>query len=303
MWLRALCARFGTGLGACLLALVASWGLLLILLPQLAMVDFSFRPNLSPAEQGGARDVYTLEHYAFLIRGSEQDGYNTVDLAVFARTLLIAALVTAFDLAICYPIAYLLAQSAHGGTARLLVLALVVPFWVNEILRAFAFRILFGGSGAINDALLFLGLVSEPVDFIGANIALYGGLAYAFVLLMIFPLYNAMESLDGNQVEAARDMGASAPRLHWRVVIPHAKPGISSGCTMVFMLSAGALAAPQILGGPSNLWFTQIIYQWFNTGNNWPRGSAYALVLLVSTVLIVLTAMRVFKVRLSELGR
>ena len=303
MWLRALCARFGTGLGACLLALVASWGLLLILLPQLAMVDFSFRPNLSPAEQGGARDVYTLEHYAFLIRGSEQDGYNTVDLAVFARTLLIAALVTAFDLAICYPIAYLLAQSAHGGTARLLVLALVVPFWVNEILRAFAFRILFGGSGAINDALLFLGLVSEPVDFIGANIALYGGLAYAFVLLMIFPLYNAMESLDGNQVEAARDMGASAPRLHWRVVIPHAKPGISSGCTMVFMLSAGALAAPQILGGPSSLWFTQIIYQWFNTGNNWPRGSAYALVLLVSTVLIVLTAMRVFKVRLSELGR
>ena len=303
MWLRALCARFGTGLGACLLALVASWGLLLILLPQLAMVDFSFRPNLSPAEQGGVRDVYTLEHYAFLIRGSEQDGYNTVDLAVFARTLLIAALVTAFDLAICYPIAYLLAQSAHGGTARLLVLALVVPFWVNEILRAFAFRILFGGSGAINDALLFLGLVSEPVDFIGANIALYGGLAYAFVLLMIFPLYNAMESLDGNQVEAARDMGASAPRLHWRVVIPHAKPGISSGCTMVFMLSAGALAAPQILGGPSSLWFTQIIYQWFNTGNNWPRGSAYALVLLVSTVLIVLTAMRVFKVRLSELGR
>lgn len=303
MWLRALCARFGTGLGACLLALVASWGLLLILLPQLAMVDFSFRPNLSPAEQGGARDVYTLEHYAFLIRGSEQDGYNTVDLAVFARTLLIAALVTAFDLAICYPIAYLLAQSAHGGTARLLVLALVVPFWVNEILRAFAFRILFGGSGAINDALLFLGLVSEPVDFIGANVALYGGLAYAFVLLMIFPLYNAMESLDRNQVEAARDMGASAPRLHWRVVIPHAKPGISSGCTMVFMLSAGALAAPQILGGPSSLWFTQIIYQWFNTGNNWPRGSAYALVLLVSTVLIVLTAMRVFKVRLSELGR
>ena len=72
---------------------------------------------------------------------------------------------------------------------------------------------------------------------------------------------------------------------------------------MVFMLSAGALAVPQILGGPSSLWFTQIIYQWFNTGNNWPRGSAYAIVLLVSTIAIVVMAMRVFKVRLNEMGR
>ena len=302
-WLRALVARFGPGFGVCLLALAAFWVLLLILLPQLAMVDFSFRPNLPPAEQGGAHDTYTLEHYTYLIRGSEPDGYNTIDLAVFARTLLVAALVTVFDLAICYPIAYLLARSAHGGWARLLVLSLVVPFWVNEILRAFAFRILFGASGVINDALLFLGFAEEPMDFIRANVALYSGLAYAFVLLMIFPLYNAIESLDKNQVEAARDMGASTIYTHWRVVIPHAKPGISSGCTMVFMLSAGALAAPQILGGPSSLWFTQIIYQWFNTGNNWPRGSAYAIVLLVSTVLLVLLAMRVFKVRLTELGR
>lgn len=302
-WLGALVTRFGAGFGACLLALTAFWVLLLILLPQLTMVDFSFRPNLPPAEQGGARDMYTLEHYAYLIRGSEAGGFNTIDLAVFARTLLVAALVAALDLAICYPIAYLLAQSAHGGWARLLVLSLVVPFWVNEILRAFAFRILFGGSGVINDALAFLGLADAPVDFIRANVALYSGLAYAFVLLMIFPLYNAIESLDRNQVEAARDMGASTLYTHWRVVIPHAKPGISSGCTMVFMLSAGALAAPQILGGPSSLWFTQIIYQWFNTGNNWPRGSAYAIVLLVSTVLLVLLAMRVGKVRLTELGR
>ena len=303
MWLRALLARYGTGMGACLLALAGFWIFLLILLPQLAMVDFSFRPNLPPAQQGGPQDVYTLEHYAYLIRGDEEDGYNTLDLSVFARTLAVAFAVTVFDLALCYPIAYLLAQSARGGWARLLVLSLVVPFWVNEILRAFAFRILFGASGVLNDALLFLGFVDEPVDFIHANIALYSGLSYAFILLMIFPLYNAMENLDRNQVEAARDMGASTLRVHWRVVVPFAKPGISSGCTMVFMLSAGALAAPQILGGPSSLWFTQIIYQWFQTGNNWPRGSAYAIVLLASTVLLVLMAMRLFKVRLTELGR
>ena len=303
-WLGALFARYGAGAGACLIALVGFWVLLLILLPQLAMVDFSFRPNLPPAEQGGPQDAYTLEHYAYLVHGSGQDdGLNTVDLAVFGRTLLAALAVTLVDLAICYPIAYLLAQTAHGGWARLLVLALVVPFWVNEILRAFAFRILFGASGVFNDVLLGLGLAAEPVDFIRNDVALYGGLAYAFVLLMIFPLYNALESLDRSQVEAARDMGASVATTHWRVVIPFAKPGISAGCTMVFMLSAGALAAPQILGGPSSLWFTQLVYQWFNTGNNWPRGAAYAIVLLASTLALVLMAMRVFKVRLAELGR
>ncbi len=86
-------------------------------------------------------------------------------------------------------------------------------------------------------------------------------------------------------------------------MVPFAKPGISAGCTMVFMLSAGALAAPQILGGPSSLWFTQIIYQWFNTGGNWPRGSAYAIILLAATILFVLIVMKVFKVKLGEIAK
>ena len=304
-WFGKFILRNGPALGGFLLVAVGFWIFVMILAPQVAMVDFSFRHNLPPAEQGGYKDVYTLEHYEFMIYGSaEASGtFNTLDLTVFARTLLTAALVTLADLLICYPIAYFLAQSAHGGWARLMVLSLIVPFWVNEILRAFAFRIIFGSAGVINGTLLWFGVIDQPVDFIRENIALYTGLTYAFILLMIFPLYNAIESLDRNQIEAARDMGASWLRIHWRVVIPFAKPGISSGCTMVFMLTAGALAAPQILGGPSSLWFTQIIYQWFNTGNNWPRGSAYAIVLLVSTILLVLLAMRIFKVRLGDIGK
>ena len=304
-WPRAFFARYGAGLGASVLVLVGFWILALVLVPQLAMADFSFRPNLPPTEQGGPRDVYTLEHYEYLVRGGAagEGEYNTVDLAVLGRTLLAAFFVAVVDLAICYPIAYLLAQSAHGGFARLMMVLLVVPFWLNEILRAFAFRILFGASGLVNDMLLGVGVVDEPMDFFRDNVALYSGLTYAFVLLMVFPLYNALEHLDKSQIEAARDMGASWLRVHWRVVIPFAKPGISSGCTMVFMLSAGALATPQILGGPSSLWFTQIIYQWFNTGNNWPRGSAYAIALLISTLVLVLVAMRVFKVRLRDLGK
>ncbi len=297
--------RNGVGLSIFLLALVSLWVVVMIVLPQIFMLDFSFRYNLPPAKIGGPEDVYTISNYAFLVFGSPGNPapFNVVDLSVFFRTILAAVFVTLFDVTICYPIAYYLAQVAKGGTARLMVLSLIVPFWVNEILRAFAFRILFGATGIINTTGLALGLWDQPIDFIGANIALYAGLGYAYILLMIFPIFNAIESLDHNQIEAARDLGAPWWRIHWRVVIPFAKPGITSGCTMVFMLSAGALASPQILGGPSSLWFTQIIYQWFNTGGNWPRGSAYAVVLLIASIVFVLFMMRAFKVRLGEIGR
>lgn len=303
--LRRFLFRNGLALGSYLLLAVGFWVCVLIVMPQLVMVDFSFRHNLPPAEIGGPQDTYTTEHYEFMVYGSAQASgeFNTVDLSVFARTLVAALFVTVFDLLLCYPIAYYLAKSAHGGWGRLMVVSLIVPFWVNEILRAFAFRILFGSTGIINAFLLWLGVIDQPVDFIRENVALYLGLGYAYILLMIFPLYNAIESLDSNQIEAARDMGASWWHIHRRVVIPYAKPGISSGCTMVFMLSAGALAAPQILGGPSSLWFTQLIYQWFQTGNNWNRGSAYAIVLLIATVIFVLLMMKLFKVRLGEIAR
>ena len=303
--LRRFFTRNGLFLGTYLLVGVTMWIVVMIVLPQLTMLDFSFRFNLPPSKVGGPEDVYTFSNYTFLVFGSpgNPDPFNVIDVTVFFRTILAALFVTLFDLALCYPIAYYLAQVARGGMGRLLVLSLIVPFWVNEILRAFAFRILFGDIGVINTSLISIGLIDQPIDFIKEDIALYAGLGYAYILLMIFPIYNAIESLDRNQIEAARDLGSPWWRIHYRVVIPFAKPGITSGCTMVFMLSAGALAAPQILGGPSSLWFTQIIYQWFNTGGNWPRGSAYAIVLLAACIAFVLVMMRIFKVKLGEIAR
>lgn len=295
----------GFGISAYLLLAVVIWLGLLILLPQIFMFDFSFRYNLPPAKLGGPEDVYTLQHYKFMVFGSEQaaDSYNVVDVWVFVRTIVTAFFVTIFDLMLCYPIAYYLAHVAKGGWARLMVLALIIPYWVNELLRAFAFKIMLGTTGIINNFLIWLGLIDTPIDFIFENYALYAGLGYAFILLMIFPIYNAVESLDKNQIEAARDLGSPWWRIHKRIVIPYAKPGIASGATMVFMLTAGALASPQILGGPSSLWYTQIIYQWFNQGNNWQRGSAYAVFLLVSTIALVMLAMKIFKVKMGEVTK
>ena len=162
---------------------------------------------------------------------------------------------------------------------------------------------MFAGEGVINNILLDLGLITTAVNFIALDIALYTGLTYAYILLMIFPLYNALETLDTNQLEAAKDLGSSTVRTHWRIVIPHAKAGIASGCTMVFMLTAGALATPVVLSSPNTYWFTQLIYQWFNMNDNWSRGSAYSIILLVVSVTFVLLMMRLFKVTIGEVVR
>lgn len=303
-FLRSFFNRNGVGMGLIMLGLVLFWTVGLIILPQISMLDFSFRPNLPPPEYGGPRDVYTLENYRYLIFGPEggSQAYNAVDLRVFYRTIIAAVCVTVFNLILCYPIAYYLGQ-AKGNQIRIFALMLIIPYWINEILRAFALRIIFGQTGVINTVLTGLGVFDTPFDFIRNDIALYAGLGYAYILLMIFPIYNVIESLDRNQIEAARDMGASWATIHRRVVIPYAKPGITSGCTMVFMLTAGALAAPQILGGPSSLWFTQLIYQQFNDTNDWPQGAAYAIVLLVACIVLVLAVMRLFKVNMGDIGK
>ncbi len=297
--------RNGAVISAYLILAVLFWVVMMIVLPQAYMLNFSFRHDLLPNEIGGPKDVYTLSNYEYLLFGrpGDEELFNYLHLEVFLRTIVASIFVTLLNFALCYPIAYYIAQVAKGGYARSMILLLILPFWVNEILRAFAFRILFGTSGVINAFLQTMGIIDQPIDFMRADVALYAGLTYAYILLMVFPLYNAIESLDHNQVEAARDLGSPWWRIHWRVVMPHAKAGIASGCTLVFMLSAGALAAPQILGGPSSLWFTQIIYQWFNTGGNWAQGSAYAIVLLLACLVFVLTVMRLFKVSLGEIAR
>lgn len=297
--------RNGLAISFYLLIVVGLWAIVMIVLPQLYMVDYSFRPKLFPRDIGGPKDHYTLENYKYFIYGStvSTDHYNTLHIKAFFMTILASIGVTAFNFCFCYPLAFYLAQVAKPERLRLFMLMLIVPFWVNEILRAFAFRVIYGTSGLLNSLLLALGAVDQPIDFIGADIAMYTGLSYAYLLMMVFPLYNAIESLDKNQIEAARDLGAPWWHIHLFVVMPFAKPGIASGCTMVFMLTAGALAAPLILGGPQTLWFTPIVYDRFYQAMNWAQGSAYAFILLLTCIVFVLAVLRVFRVSLGEITR
>ncbi len=297
--------RNGAAVGTYLIVAVGIWMLLLILLPQVSMLELSFRPKLPPVQMGGPRDMYTLANYRYFLFGSPDDAshWNVLHLRAFFLTITVSILVTGFDFLLCYPLAFHMAQTARPGRVRLLLLALIAPYWVNEVLRAFALRILFAGSGLLNTALLGLGAIAQPVDFLGLNIGLYVGLSYAYLLLMIFPLYSAIESLPHEQIEAARDLGAPWWRIHRDIVVPFAKPGIASGCTLVFMLSAGALATPLILSGPRSLWFTPVVYDRFYQAFNWPQGAAYAFILLLTCVAFVLMVLRLSRLSLGEMTR
>ena len=292
--------RNGTVLGAVFIGLVAFWTLFLVVLPYLYMAVESFHPRLAPLSRGGPKDFLTTEQYRSFFVSPSDGSWNTTHMGAFVFTIIASMAVTALNFAICYPLAYYMAQAGTAQKVRLLMLGLIVPYWVNEILRAFSLRLLLASKGLINQMLMGLGITDAPVDFLGNNTGLYVGLSYAYLLVMMFPLYNAIESLDKNQIEAARDLGAPWWRIHKEVVMPYAKPGIASGCTMVFMLSAGSLAAPQFLGGPRTLWFTSIVYDFFFQAFNWPRGAAYAFILLAACIAFVMLSLRLFKVSLGE---
>jgi spermidine/putrescine transport system permease protein len=120
---------------------------------------------------------------------------------------------------------------------------------------------------------------------------------------MLFPVYNAVQSLDTNQIEAAEDLGSPWWRTHWRVILPHAKPGIASGAVTVFMLSAGSILVPTLLASTTSRWFTEIIQQWMFESQDWNTGSAYAFLLMLICTVFVTLVMRVFRVRLSDIAK
>lgn len=288
--------RFGPWVSIGIFLLMLLWLVMLVILPQILMIDYSLRPNLPPSQIGGPDDQYTLKNYATLAN-------NAIHQSIFFKTIWSSVLVTFCTLLLCYPLAYYLAKVATPRQAALCVLLLIIPFWINEILRTFSWFIILSYRGPLNALLLSLGFIDRPIRFLSGDGGVIVGMVYAYILFMIFPLYNAIESLDSNQIKAARNLGSGWIRTHYRIIIPHAKPGIATGCIMVFMLSAGSYAVPALLGSPGSRWFTQIIYNWFFEGGDWNQGAAYAFILLLLCIGFIVLMMRLFKVGLGDIAR
>ncbi|WP_181703466.1 ABC transporter permease [Chthonobacter albigriseus] len=296
--------RYGLGITTAMVLVTAFWLIVMVVLPALVMVEYSFHTNVPVTKRGGPEDYYTLDNYLSLVRGTDWSTWTFPnDFRVFLRTIWGAALVTLLSLVVCYPVAWYVAKLAKPQRAAMLLLLLVIPFWVNEILRTFAWYIILAYQGPLNAALLGIGILEKPVRWLSGSGGVLIGMVYAFLLFMMFPLINAIETLDMNQVEAAEDLGAPWWQIHRRIVIPHAKPGIAVGCIMVFVLAASSYIVPSLLGSPGTRWFTETIYVWFFEGQNWPRGSAYAFILLGLCVGFIMLMMRIFRVGLADIAK
>jgi spermidine/putrescine transport system permease protein len=301
--------RYGVTITALMCALVAFWLVMLVIVPNITLFEQSFRPYLPVVEIGGPKDVYSLGNYAKVFDGSIERtffGFTytiPVHVMTFGLTIWYSIVVTVACFLLAYPLAFFMAKIVNPKSLPTLLLLLFIPLWVSEVLRAFAWWIILAFKGPLNALLLAIGAIDKPVRWIVDYDGVVIGLTYTYVLFMLFPIYNAIQSLDTNQIEAADDLGAPWWKIHWRIVLPHAKPGIASGCVMVFMLSAGSLLVPSILGSTTSQWFTQTIDQWFKDALDWNTASAYAFILLLLCTLFVAAAMKLFKVKLSDIAK
>jgi spermidine/putrescine transport system permease protein len=210
----------------------------------------------------------------------------------FARTALMSIAATLLTLLIGFPVSYYIAKLARGRARAVLFVLCLLPFWVSELVRTFGWMILLRETGVVSSALQWLGLASGPIEFLYNDAAIMVGLVYTSMLFMVVPLVTTLDSLDDSYIEAGYDLGGNGFAVMREIVIPHAMPGIVSGCIVVFMLSLGNYLTPILLGGKDSLWFTEQIYSQFITRFNWEQGSAFGFLLLILSSLIVWTGLK-----------
>ncbi|AVX03583.1 inner membrane ABC transporter permease protein [Maritalea myrionectae] len=251
------------------------WLALLIIIPHI----FMFLVSISV--KTGVREYVTgLGNY--MVFFTEPLYWNT-----FARTAFMSISATFLTLLIGFPVAYYIAKLTRGRTKTTLFLMCLIPFWVSELVRTFGWMILLRETGIFSSFLQYIGVASEPIEFLYNDAAIMVGLVYTSMLFMVVPLVTTLDSLDDSLIEAGYDLGGNGFTVLREIIIPHAMPGIVSGCIVVFMLSLGNYLTPILLGGKDSLWFTGLIYDQFITRFNWELGSAFGFLLLILSSTIV----------------
>ena len=264
-----------------LLAPLVLWLGLLIVLPHVDMALVSLRERVGRGEY-----AFSLQNYRDLLG-------EPLYLTTFARTVIMSVIATALTLVLAFPVSFYIAKVARGRARAALFLMCLIPFWVSELVRTFGWIILLRETGVIPGLLARLGLTEGPVEMLYNDAAMMMGLVYTSMLFMVVPLTSTLDSLDDAVIEAGRDLGGTNASILREIVIPHAMPGIVSGCIVVFMLSLGNYLTPTMLGGKDSLWFTQAIYNQFIVRFNWELGAAFGFALLAGSSAIVWAMLRV----------
>jgi spermidine/putrescine transport system permease protein len=254
-----------------------------LLLPLVIVVGYSFAGRDS---YGGVVPGFTLANYAEL--------FQPLYVPILWNSLQLAALNTVLCLLIGYPVAYYIAFRA-GRMAPILLVLMLIPFWINFLIRISAWVVLLGRNGMINATLEAVGLTDEPARMLGTYGAVLVGLLYAFLPSAVFPIYAALQPINRSLLEAARDLGASPVAAFWRVTFPLSLPGVIAASLFIFVPSMGVFAIPVLLGGGKSIIIGNLIVQLFLEFRNMPLGAAVSVVMLAISSVAIVLYMRVMR--------
>jgi len=263
--------------------------------PLIIVVIYSF---LSSGNYGGVVWEFSTDAW-FNVLYTKDIFVDTVSLSdahlsIFWRSVQLSFLTTVLCLFFGFPTAYFIA-TRPPSTRNVWLFLITIPFWTNLLIRTFAILELIRNQGVINNSLMSLGLIQEPIRMLYTDFAILVGMAYVYLPLMVLPIYASMERFDFRFVEAGYDLYASRIKVLRRIIIPIIKPGIIAGSILVFVPSLGAYVTPRVLGGGKRLMVGNLIELQFGQGKNWPLGAALAVTMLV----IVMVAL-IFYVRLVQ---
>jgi spermidine/putrescine transport system permease protein len=255
------------------------WYALFFLAPLGIMAVFSV------SERSGYTDIvytFSLENFRYL--------WDPLYGDVFLRTLGLAVFGTAATLLVGFPFAYYLARYARWKT--LLLLLVIVPFWTSFLIRTYSWLIILSPDFFLFRALRDLGITSDEFSLLYTREAIYIGVVYNYLPLMVLPLYAALERMDWSLVDAAEDLGDTPFQAFRRVTLPLVRPGIIAGCLLVFIPLTGEYLIPVILGGDLTVFAGNLIAQQFLTARDWPFGAAIAMVVIGAMTVVILAFTR-----------
>jgi len=269
-----------------------AWLLVFVALPCAFMVVMAFLTT----SVFGIKFTFTWTNFERLIQ-------SPLYAFLLFKTFRIAVLTTILTLIAAYPIAIFLSRQ-RGAVKNLLVLLLFLPFWIGYVVRTFAWLPILGPTGIINQILMQLGIIQEPIEWLLYNeFAVYLGLVYVYLLFMVLPIFLAVDRIDRALFEAAFDLGASRWKTFTRVTLPLSKPGVLSGSVMVFLLTFGAFVTPALLGGTSGIMYSNVIATQFFADNNWSFGSALSTVMTIVVITFLILSGRFVGMREVFLSR
>ena len=258
-------------------ATILGWLLLFVLVPNVLVFVISFLTE-NRQRQYFVDFAFSLSAYQAL--------FNDTYATVLWNSLYMAGIATFFCLIIGYPFAFITAK-LPAKVRPILLFLVVLPFWTNSLIRIYGIKIFLGVKGLLNEALLWLGIINEPLRLLNSELAIIIGLVYILLPFMILPLYSSIEKIDGRLLEAAKDLGANAFQRFIRVTIPLTMPGIVSGCLLVLLPAMGMFYVADLLGGGKTPLVGNIIKSLFLNTNQFALGSAVSIALTILMALML----------------